>query len=147
MTVREVKISVSYHHPEVGKGDLIYDGGVGGWKCGEGVRMDLTGNVVVHEDVEIQDGVQIFTHRHHWRHSCGRRAEIQRVTAHDLTIEKDVFIGAGAMLIGVERIGRGAVIGGGAVVRKREIGEFEIWIGNPAQLDGVRGETIASCSL
>ncbi len=136
----EVKIKVSYNHPEIGRGNIVPMESCRGWKCGEGVKIDLTGDIFIDDMVEIQDEVMIFTHRHHWRHSRGVRAKIQEVERTNLFIGRDAFIGARAMLIGVEKIGEGAVIGGGAVVRARRVGAFEVWTGNPAQCDGARGE-------
>lgn len=140
MNERTVKIQVSRMHPEIGKGDLKSARAGIQWKCGDGVKMDLTADIIVDDAVEISDDVRIFTHRHHWRDSRGDRKDIQTVTAHNLHIGRDVFIGTSAMLIGVEEIGEGAVIGAGAVVRARKVGAFEIWTGNPAECDGIRGE-------
>lgn len=57
----------------------------------------------------------------------------------DLTtsIGNDVWIGEGAMIKGGVCIGDGAVIGMGSVVTK-DVGDYEIWAGNPAHKIGVR---------
>lgn len=140
MVERAVKIQISRMHTEIGRGDLKPAREGISWKCGEGVKIDLTADVVVEDAVEISDDVRIFTHRHNWRKSRGDRKDIQEVTAHALYIGRDVFIGTAAMLVGVEEIGEGAVIGAGAVVRKRKVGAFEIWAGNPAKCEGIRGD-------
>lgn len=140
MNERTVKIQISRAHPEIGHGELRAARPGITWKCGDGVKMDLTADVVIDDAVEMSDDVRIFTHRHNWRNSRGVRKDIQTVTAHALYIGRDVFIGTAAMLIGVESIGEGAVIGAGAVVRAKKIGPFEIWTGNPARLEGIRGE-------
>jgi acetyltransferase-like isoleucine patch superfamily enzyme len=50
-----------------------------------------------------------------------------------LLIEQDAWIGAGAIILsGVNRIGKGAVIGAGAVVTK-DVEDFSIVVGNPAR--------------
>lgn len=140
MVERSVKIQVSRMHPEIGKGELRAARPGISWKCGDGVKMDLTADVIVDDAVEISDDVRIFTHRHNWRDSRGDRKDTQTVTAHSLYIGRDVFIGTAALLIGVESIGNGAVIGAGAVVRARKVGAFEIWTGNPARCEAVRGK-------
>ncbi|MDQ5986547.1 MAG: hypothetical protein CSYNP_02277 [Syntrophus sp. SKADARSKE-3] len=137
-----VNVKGSRMHPEVGHGFLKSAQPGITWKCGEDVEMDLTADIIVDDHVEIADHVKIFTHRHEWRHSRGLRKDIQKITAHSLTIGRDAFIGMGAMLIGVEEIGEGAIIGAGAVVRVKKIGPYEIWIGNPAELNGIRGGVI-----
>ena len=50
-----------------------------------------------------------------------------------VVIGDDVFIGARAIVLKGVHIGRGAVVGAGAVVTK-DVGEFELVAGNPAQV-------------
>jgi acetyltransferase-like isoleucine patch superfamily enzyme len=137
---KKVQIRVDYNHPEIGRGDLIAARDGISWKCGEGVHLDLTADIILDDKVEISDGVRIFTHRHNWWTSKGDRALTQTVTAHALRIGRDAFIGVEAMLIGVEYIGEGAIIGARAVVRVRRVGPYEVWAGNPAVIEGIRGE-------
>ncbi len=103
------------------------------------VTIDLTGSVKLNTDVLIQEDVKIFTHKHDWKHSRKRRKGNEVFSKVDLVIEEDVFIGANALIIAIERIGRGAVIGAGAVITKN-VGDYEIWAGNPAKIIGVRNE-------
>lgn len=49
-----------------------------------------------------------------------------------VTIGHDVWIGTGAKIMAGVKIGTGAVIGAGSVV-SRDVGDYEIWAGNPAQ--------------
>nr|WP_225590265.1 alpha/beta fold hydrolase [Achromobacter sp. ACM02] len=49
-----------------------------------------------------------------------------------VTIGHDVWIGAGARILSGVKIGTGAVIAAGSVV-SRDVGDYEIWMGNPAQ--------------
>lgn len=53
-------------------------------------------------------------------------------TRGNVTIGHDVWIGAGAKIMSGVTIGTGAVIGAGSVV-SRDVGNYEIWTGNPAQ--------------
>src|SRR5258705_2314534 len=52
-----------------------------------------------------------------------------------VTIEDEVFIGARSLILKGVRIGRGAVIGAGAVVTK-DVNAGEIVVGNPARIVG-----------
>ncbi len=54
-------------------------------------------------------------------------------------IGDDVWVGANAVLLDGAKIGRGAIIGAGSVVRG-EIPDYEIWAGLPARKIGVRGQ-------
>ncbi len=47
-------------------------------------------------------------------------------------LEDDCAIGAGAVILPGVRIGRGALVGAGAVVT-HDVGEYETWVGNPAR--------------
>ena len=135
ISVNGSTVTLQRMHQDIGCGSLLIGEGV---KIGFGVVIDLTADVILSGFVEIQDGVRIWTHRHHWRHSRGPRREIQKISASKLVIGEDVFIGTGAMLIGVEVIGDGAIIGAGAVVRIKAIAPYEVWEGNPAVFHGFR---------
>lgn len=60
----------------------------------------------------------------------------------DITIEDDVWLGAGAIVIGGVHIGKGAVIGAGAVVVK-DVNVMAIAVGVPAKVIGSR-KTVAA---
>lgn len=133
------KFRITRNHPEIGNGQLLamHPSLV---KVSGMVTFDLTADIVIEDHVEISTGATILTHRHHWRHSRDLRAKCQRVTAHPLRICEDAFIGINAIIIGVSRIGKGAVIGAGAKIT-RDVGDFEIWDGNPARLIGIRADS------
>ena len=101
------------------------------------VTIDLAADVSIGEEVEIQDEVMIFTHKHFWNHSRGLRKEIEKIVPVNLEIGNDVFIGVRAMIIGVSSIGEGAVIGAGSVLT-HDVNPFEVWAGNPARKVGER---------
>lgn len=133
--VKKPKYSISRpHKKDLGVGKLSLDKPV---SIHTGVNIDLTGNVTIGKYAEIQSRVKIFTHKHHWNHSRKRRAEIQKVEKVDLTIGSDAFIGFGATILAVKRIGKGAVIGAGSVLTK-SVPDFEVWAGNPAKKIGER---------
>ena len=101
------------------------------------VTIDLSANVTIGPHAEIREEVMIFTHKHHWGHSRELRRDIERIEVVPLIIGVDAFIGVRAILIGVSRIGNGAVIGAGAVVTK-DVPDFEIWGGVPAKRISIR---------
>lgn len=75
-------------------------------------------------------------------HAFGHRATPMRLQGFmpsrgGVVIADDVWIGANATLLDGTRIGPGAVVAAGSVVRG-EIGPFEIWAGVPARRIGER---------
>ncbi|MCX6031750.1 MAG: acyltransferase [Chloroflexi bacterium] len=95
--------------------------------------VDFTGELTIGERVLISGGVRIYTHDHGYdpRSVPDRQA---------LVIENDVWIGVGAIILSnIQRIGRGAVIGAGAVVTK-PVPERAIVAGNPARIVGFRDD-------
>lgn len=74
-------------------------------------------------------------------HACARSTPIQSQgadpTRRGVTLEDDVWLGAGAVVLPGVTIGTGAVIGANAVVN-RDVPEYEIWAGVPARRVGER---------
>lgn len=68
----------------------------------------------------------------------GKNVMNHNFSAHPFAVSKetvignDVWIGAGATILAGVTIGNGAVIGAGSVVTK-DVGDYEIWAGNPAK--------------
>ena len=106
---------IIHPHPKLGVG-IIVPPKTESCCIRSGVTVDLTGSIVLSPEVLIQEGTQIFTHTHSWKHSRGRRKKVSQTWVRDLIIKRDVFIGVNCLIIGVKSIGRGAVIGAGAVV-------------------------------
>ena len=120
--------------PHGHKGKLIREGNTA---IEHTVAIDLSGNVTMKRYAKISHEVRIFTHQHGWNHSRGLRKDIQKIKPIDLVIEEDAFIGVGAIIIGVSRIGKGAVVGAGSVLTKN-VPDYEVWAGNPAKKIGER---------
>lgn len=83
-------------------------------------------NITIGNNVRITSGVKILTHY----------LDTNQPSVHFrigyVTIEDDVFIGMNAIICNSVTIGRGAVVGAGAVVTK-DIPPYQIWAGNPAR--------------
>lgn len=79
--------------------------------------------------IEIGSGVQIAS-------NCGFHTS-DRATSGDIVIEDDVWLGHGATILGGIRIGKGAVIGSGAIV-EQNIPDGAIAVGIPARAIGRR---------
>lgn len=90
------------------------------------VEMALHAEIIIGEKVCINDHVIILTASHDasdplWRH-------IKK----PVLIEDYAWIATGAILLPGTRIGRGAIVGAGAVV-SRNIDPYQIVVGNPAK--------------
>jgi maltose O-acetyltransferase len=102
------------------------------------VVIALHDKVIIGNNVCINDGVQILTASHDvgdpmWNH-------IKK----PIIIEDYVWIATNAIILPGVKIGRGAVVGAGAVVSKN-INPYEIVVGNPAKvLEKHRCENIES---
>jgi acetyltransferase-like isoleucine patch superfamily enzyme len=73
-------------------------------------------------------------------HGFDARSEpMNRQAAHggEIRVERNVWIGAGAIILKAVHIGEGAIVGAGSVVT-RSIPGWEIWAGNPARRIGAR---------
>jgi len=104
---------------------------------GRNVKFPHGGNgVVIHPKTLIGDNVKIYQ-----QVTIGR-GDVWRSEGnhfHGFIIQDGAILGAGAKIITVTKlnIGINAVIGANAVVTKN-IGDREIWIGNPARKSGLR---------
>jgi acetyltransferase-like isoleucine patch superfamily enzyme len=125
---------ITQKHRKMGKGELKASNDC---YIGQSVRIDLTGNVTIDEYADVSSETVIYTHKHKWGHSKGRRREIQKVIPVDLHIHRDSFIGERSLIIGVKDIGEGSIVGAGSVLTK-SVPPFEIWAGNPAKKVGER---------
>jgi maltose O-acetyltransferase len=112
-------------------GNIKADGNKSNLKIGDfsfigRVELALHERITIGSRVCINDGVTILTASHHlndpsWNH---KKAPI--------VIKDYAWICTNAILLPGVSIGRGAVVGAGAVVSKN-VGDFEIVVGNPAK--------------
>lgn len=108
-----------------------------GRNSGLGVRCEIYGEVEIGDNVMMGPDVIIYTQNHSFRcKECliidQQYSDIQKVTIGD-----DVWIGRRVIILPGVNIGKGAVIGAGAVVAK-DIPEYAIAVGNPVVIKGYR---------
>lgn len=102
------------------------------------VLVESTGGVEIGDRVLIGYRTQIFS-MNHIVPDRGKRIFDAGRSARGVVIEKDVWIGAGCIVLAGVRIGEGAVIGAGSVVTS-DIPPMVIAAGNPARVLRTRSE-------
>lgn len=96
------------------------------------------GGIQVGRDVLMANDVQLICGNHTFaRRDVPIRA--QPTVERPIVIEDDVWLGASAIVLGGVTVGRGSVVGAGAVVT-RDLPPYSIARGVPAQVVGVRGD-------
>lgn len=99
-------------------------------------ELDFSGGLAIGDNVWISEGVLISTHKHVIKSREEKKK--QGTVFSSLKIEDGVWIGARSIVLsGVNRIGKGAVIGAGSVVTK-DVQDWEVVAGNPAKLLYIR---------
>jgi len=99
------------------------------------------GRLITEDYVGIATGARIITGTHHY--GDGKRIsplipiEDQYVIRGIIVMEKDVFIGANAIISPNVRIGEGAIIGSGSLVLK-DVQSWTINVGVPVRVIGYR---------
>lgn len=126
---------------KIGKGSTVHMGchffSVKNIKLGEdtvvggGAFLDGREKLIIGDHVDIASDVMIYNSEHDISSE-----DFHAVTA-PVEIEDYVFIGPRAIILPGVRVGKGAVVGAGAVVTK-DVGEFMIVGGVPAQVIGER---------
>lgn len=102
---------------------------------GDGVYLNAGCVILDSAPVTIGDrsmlgpGVQVYCADHH--RDPARRAAGEEI-ARPVTLEADVWIGGGAILLPGIRIGRGSIVGAGSVVT-RDVDAGAVVAGNPAR--------------
>lgn len=114
-----------------GRGIVVGDG------SGIGSDSQLHGPVVIGKGVLMGPQVLIYTRNHQFADPGIPIVQQGYRSERPVTIEDDVWIGARAIILPGVKVGRGAVIGAGAVVAK-EVEPYAIVAGNPAMIIGRR---------
>ncbi len=94
------------------------------------------GGITIGRHVTFGAGVHVLAENHVFA-DAARLIEDQGVTRAGVTIEDDVWIGNQAVVLDGVRVGRGAVVGAGAVVT-RDLPEYAVATGNPARVISYR---------
>jgi acetyltransferase-like isoleucine patch superfamily enzyme len=109
-----------------------------GTYIGRNNMIDLTGNLHIGKGCVFTDDIHIYTHTHE---IPGRKKLIQSTRKDPIIrsnfIGDDVFIGVRAIVLSGVRIGKGAVVGAGAVVTK-DVEPYSFVAGVPARKMGQR---------
>lgn len=108
-------------HIEIGQGTII----------GDNIFLDGRDKLTIGDHVDIASSVMILNSEHDVT-----AEDFHAITA-PVVIEDYVFIGPRAIILPGVKIGRGAVVGAGAVVTK-DVPDFAIVGGVPAQIIGER---------
>lgn len=95
------------------------------------------GGITIGHDVRIAAHVVIASFDHNFD-DVSSPIRTQGITLKPITIGDDVWIGAGAKILGGSNIGKGCVIGANAVVKGDTV-PFGVYIGSPARLLKMRG--------
>lgn len=102
---------------------------------GRGCEIDVADRVTIGEHALLAPGVFIVDHTHN--HARGMRLDEQGITSGAVTIGRDAWIGAGAIVLHGVTVGDGAIVGAGAVVTK-DVAPYAIVAGVPARVIGER---------
>lgn len=94
---------------------------------GRETYLDARGELIIGKNVSISPNVKIITATHELD------SKFFKYIKKKIIINDYVWIGTGAIILPGVKIGKGAVIGAGSVVRK-DIDEYDIVIGNPAKV-------------
>jgi len=97
------------------------------------------GGLTIGNDVRIAAQVVIASFEHNFD-DVDKPIRMQGIARKPITIGKDVWIGAGAKILGGSSVAEGCVIGANAVVKGSTV-PFGVYVGNPARLIKMRGDT------
>lgn len=126
----------------VERGAYFSDGSdleLGDWS-GIGVNCLVVGPVRIGQHVMMGPEVIVLTRNHRFDRIDVPMWQQGHLDVEPVVIEDDVWIGTRAIILPGVHIGKGAVIGAGAVVTK-DVPEYAIVGGNPARVIRLRTET------
>jgi acetyltransferase-like isoleucine patch superfamily enzyme len=102
------------------------------------------GGITIGNDVRIAANVVVASFDHNFD-DVSMPIRLQGVTRKPIVIDDDVWIGAGAKILGGSHVGNGCVIGANAVVKGPTL-PFGVYVGNPARLLKMRGGNLGPTS-
>ncbi|WP_396956736.1 acyltransferase [Nitrosomonas sp.] len=103
-----------------------------------GCILHAGGGIEIGDDVLIGPRVVIYSQNHKY-HDLSTIISRQGYCKRTVKIKDDVWIGACAIILPGVTLEKGCVVGAGAVVTK-DIGAYEVVVGNPAKLISTRGK-------
>jgi maltose O-acetyltransferase len=98
---------------------------------GKGCRVGAAGGITIGNHVMIAGYVTLITTNH--RYKTQFSPEDNYDESKPIVIHDDVWIGERAIILPGVNIGRGAIVGAGAVVPK-DVPEYAVVVGNPARI-------------
>ncbi|MGQ9662697.1 MAG: acyltransferase [Kiritimatiellia bacterium] len=114
-----------------------------GDNSGIGVNGQVYGPVRIGNDVMMGPEVVVITRNHCWNRTDVAMRLQGHLPPEPVTIGDDVWIGTRVIILPGVTIGRGAIIGAGAVVT-RDVPEYAIVGGNPARVIRFRKECVGT---
>lgn len=105
---------------------------------GRNCEFNIKCGIDIADDSLIASGCRFVDHDHGI--DLGSLMRLQPGPVSAISVGRDVWIGANAVILKGVNIGSGAIIGAGAVVTK-SVPAKEIWAGVPARKIGLRGKT------
>lgn len=108
-----------------------------GDNSGIGIDCKLYGKVIIGNNVMMGPEVFIYTSNHNFKDLSRPMCEQGHEKERPVNIGNDVWIGSRVTILPGITIGDGAIIGSGAVVTK-DVGNYDIFAGNPARKIGSR---------
>ena len=115
-----------------------------GDNSGIGVHASLTGSVIIGKNVMMGPSCTMYSRNHAFSRLDIPMCEQGYQPEETIVIEDDVWIGGHVIVLPGVRIGKGAIIGAGAVVTK-DVPEYAIVAGNPARIIRFRNEERREC--
>lgn len=136
---------------EIHKGTILHCGGRSWTKGGGFIQLGDevivgphgyflgAGGITVGDRVRMGGGVMVFSSEEDFSLVDGR--SLTRHLFAPIVIEEDVIVGSQAVITPGVRIGRGALIGAGALVRK-DLPPYSVALGRPAEVVGDRRKSL-----
>ena len=103
---------------------------------GRGTEFNIRKSIHIGDDALIASGCRFIDHDHATV-VCDLPMNRQPCPEAAIVVEEDAWLGVNVVVLKGVRIGRGAVVGAGAVVTK-SVPPYEIWAGVPARKIGQR---------
>ncbi|MBN1882258.1 MAG: hypothetical protein JW885_08810 [Deltaproteobacteria bacterium] len=93
-------------------------------------RCEINGETIIEDDVTIGPGVKFLSKTHEIGSEAFRAGNLHY---RPIRVGRGAWIGGGAIILGDVTIGRGAVVGAGSVVN-RDVPDNCVAVGNPARI-------------